>query len=179
MEEFFLLYKNELGYTLVVIIVLLIIQYILKKTANKVGKRQDMNITRTRLMFKYINFLVVFIAVFLLFLSWGFNFSQLALVFSSVFAVIGIGLFAIWSILSNLTSGVIMFFSFPYKIGDKIQIHDKDFPIEGIIEDIKAFHLHLRTTEGRLVTYPNNLIIQKAVSLIQKNAQLDEGKDAL
>lgn len=72
-----------------------------------------------------------------------------------------------------------MFFSFPYKIGDKIQIHDKDFPIEGIIEDIKAFHLHLRTTEGRLVTYPNNLIIQKAVSLIQKNAQLDEGKDAL
>lgn len=179
MEEFFLLYKNELGYTLVVIIVLLITQYILKKTANKVGKRQDMNITRTRLMFKYINFLVVFIAVFLLFLSWGFNFSQLALVFSSVFAVIGIGLFAIWSILSNLTSGVIMFFSFPYKIGDKIQIHDKDFPIEGIIEDIKAFHLHLRTTEGRLVTYPNNLIIQKAVSLIQKNAQLDEGKDAL
>lgn len=179
MEEFFYHYKNELAYTLVVIIVLLIARFGLKKTADKVGKRQDMNIARTRLMFKYINFLVVFIAVFLLLLSWGYDLSQLALVFSSVFAVIGIGLFAIWSILSNITSGVIMFFSFPYKIGDKIQIHDKDFPIVGIIEDIKAFHLHLRTMDGGLVTYPNNLILQKAVSLVEKNARIDEGKDAL
>lgn len=179
MEEFFYQYKNELSYTLIVVIVLLIIQFGLKKTANKVGKRQNMNIARTRLMFKYINFLIVFVSIFLLLLSWGFDFSELALVFSSIFAVIGIGLFAIWSILSNITSGIIMFFSFPYKIGDKIQIHDKDFPLEGIIEDIKAFHLHLRTMEGGLVTYPNNLILQKAVSLVEKNARIDEGKDAL
>lgn len=179
MEEFILQYKNELGYTLIVILVLLLVRFALKKTANKVGKRQDMNIVRTRLMFKYINLLIVLIAFFLLLFSWGVELQQLALVFSSVFAVIGIGLFAIWSILSNITSGIIMFFSFPYKIGDKIQIHDKDFPLEGIIEDIRAFHLHLRTKETGLVTYPNNLILQKAVSLIEKNAQIDEGKDAL
>lgn len=180
MEDFFFNYKNELGYTLIIIIVLLVVQYVLKKTANRVGKRQDMNIARTRLMFRYINFLMLFIAIFLLMIAWGFKFRELALVFSSVFAVIGIGLFAIWSILSNVTSGVIMFFSFPYKIGDKIRIHDdKDESLEGIIEDIKAFHLHLRTMEGELITYPNNLILQKAVSLIEKNARIDEGKDAL
>ena len=101
---------------------------------------------------------------------------------SSVFAVIGIGLFAVWSILSNITSGVIMFFSFPYKIGDEIKIHDKDFPVIAIIEDIKAFQIHLRTSEGELITYPNNLILQKAVSLVKKDAFIDspdEGKDAL
>ncbi|HET8809652.1 MAG TPA: mechanosensitive ion channel domain-containing protein [Flavobacteriaceae bacterium] len=180
MEDFFFNYKNELGYTLIIIIVLLVVQYVLKKTANRVGKRQDMNIARTRLMFRYINFLMLFIAIFLLMIAWGFKFRELALVFSSVFAVIGIGLFAIWSILSNVTSGVIMFFSFPYKIGDKIRIHDdKDESLEGIIEDIKVFHLHLRTMEGELITYPNNLILQKAVSLIEKNARIDEGKDAL
>ena len=52
-------------------------------------------------------------------------------------------------------------------------------PIEALIEDIKAFHLHLRTDEGELITYPNNLILQKAVSLIQKDVFLDEGKNAL
>jgi MscS family membrane protein len=63
-----------------------------------------------------------------------------------------------------------MFFSFPYKVGDKIQIHDKDFPLEGIIEDIRAFQLHLRLDNGDLVTYPNNLMLQKGVTLIEKDA---------
>jgi small-conductance mechanosensitive channel len=99
-------------------------------------------------------------------------------VFSSVFAVLGIALFAIWSILSNITSGVIMFFSFPYKVGDKIKIHDKDFPIEAVIEDIRAFQLHLRQDNGDLVTYPNNLILQKAVTLVEKDA-IDDGSDAI
>jgi small-conductance mechanosensitive channel len=179
MEAFFQLYKSELFYTLIVVVVLLIVQYGMKKTANRVGKRQDMNIGRIRLMFRYINFLMVLVALFLLLLVWGYDFKDLGLVFSSVFAVIGIALFAIWSILSNVTSGVIMFFSFPYKIGDKIRIHDKDFPEEGIIEDIKAFHIHLRTSEGELITYPNNLILQKAVSLVEKDAKVDEGKEAL
>lgn len=72
-----------------------------------------------------------------------------------------------------------MFFSFPYKIGDTIKIHDKDLPVEAMIEDIKAFHLHLRTQEGELITYPNNLILQKAVSLIEHNRRYEEGKEAL
>ena len=130
-------------------------------------------------MFKYINILIILIAIFLMSFAWGVGLSELALIFSSTFAVIGVALFAIWSILSNITSGIIMFFSFPYKIGDTIKIHDKDLPIEAEIEDIKAFHLHLRTSEGELITYPNNLILQKAVSLIETHRAHDEGKDAL
>jgi small-conductance mechanosensitive channel len=85
---------------------------------------------------------------------------------SSVFAIIGVGLFAQWSILSNITSGVILFFSFPFRIGDFIKIHDKDFPIEAQIEDIKAFHTLLRTKEGELLTYPNNMLLQKGISIV-------------
>ncbi len=86
---------------------------------------------------------------------------------SSVFAVIGIGFFAQWSILTNITSGVIMFFTFPYKIGDYIKIHDKDFPYEGFIEDIKAFHMIIRTGKNEIITYPNSLLMQKGVSIVQ------------
>lgn len=179
MYEIFSSYRNEIAYTVVTVIILLIIQLILKKAAHRVGQRGEIHITRTRLMFKYINILIVLIAAFLLSLAWGVGIAELSLIFSSVFAVIGVALFAIWSILSNVTSGIILFFSFPYKIGDKIRIHDKDMPIEAIIEDIKAFHLHLRTLEGELITYPNNLMLQKAVSLVEKDFLTDEGKDAL
>ena len=100
----------------------------------------------------------------------GAKFEDIAVIFSSVFAILGIALFAVWSILSNVTSGIIMFFNFPYKIGDKIEIHDKDFPIKAIIEDIRAFQLHLRLDNGDLVTYPNNFLLQKAVTLVEKDA---------
>ncbi|MDT0690660.1 mechanosensitive ion channel [Salegentibacter sp. F188] len=169
----------EVIYSIAIFLLLLILQFFLKQAAKRVGERAEINITRTRLMFKYINILIFILAVFLLSIAWGVGWAEFSLIFSSVFAILGVALFAIWSILSNITCGVIMFFSFPYKIGDKIRIHDKDIPIEAIIEDIKAFHLHLRTLDGELITYPNNLILQKAVSLVEKNARLDEGKDAL
>lgn len=178
LEEYFFTYQRQITFTIITLIALTIFQFILKKMAQKVGRKSDIQVTRTRLMFKYINILVILIAVFLLLLSWDYKLSDLSLVFSSVFAVLGVALFAIWSILSNVTAGVILFFSFPYKIGNKIKIHDKDLPIEAIIEDIKAFHLHLRTADGELITYPNNLILQKAVSLVERE-QSDEGKAAL
>ena len=179
MYEIFFNNKNEIIYTSVIVVLLIIFQFILKKAAHRKGLRSEISITRTRLMFQYINILIILIAIFLLAFAWGTDLKELSLIFSSVFAVLGVALFAVWSILSNITSGIILFFSFPFKIGDKIKIHDKDAPIEAIIEDIKAFHLHLRSIDGELITYPNNLLLQKPVSLIQKNVYLDEGKDSL
>lgn len=178
MEEFFIKYQRQIIATAITIFSLYLFRFLLMKTAEKFGRRSEIQVTRTRLMFKYINILVIIIAAFLLLPSWGIGIGDLSLLFSSVFAVIGVALFAIWSILSNVTAGIILFFSFPYKIGNRIKIHDKDMPVEAIIEDIKAFHLHLRTSDGELITYPNNLILQKAVSLIEKDLE-DEGKDAL
>lgn len=179
MLDFFLSHSREVIYTIALIVLLVIFQVALKTATHKVGKRTEINITRTKLMFKYINILVSLIAFFLFSFVWGMGLGELSLIFSSTFAVIGVALFAIWSILSNVTSGIIMFFSFPYRIGDKIKIHDKDMPIEAVIEDIRAFHLHLRNEDGELTTYPNNLILQKAVTLVQKDVYLDEGKDSL
>ena len=93
---------------------------------------------------------------------------------SSVATVIGVAMFAQWSILSNITSGIILFFSFPFKIGDVIIIHDKDFPEEGEIEDIGAFHVTLRSKEGETVIYPNNLFFQKGISIIKKTSNFND-----
>jgi small-conductance mechanosensitive channel len=179
MTDFFYSSQYQIIYTIITLLALWILQYIMKKAAEKVGDRSNIHITRTKLMFKYINILITIIAAFLLSLTWGYDAQEIALIFSSVFAIIGVAMFAIWSILSNITAGILLFFSFPYKIGSRIRIHDKDLPIEAVIEDIRAFHLHLRTLDGELITYPNNLILQKAVSLVEREYHADEGKDAL
>lgn len=170
---FFEKYQFELITTGFLLIFLLVIRFILTMVITKVSRKHGINLARIHLMNRYVSVTLFILALLIVPFIFGTDMKDLALVFSSIFAVIGIGLFAIWSILSNITSGIIMFFSFPYKVGDKIQIHDKDFPLEGIIEDIRAFQLHLRLDNGDLVTYPNNLMLQKAVTLIKKDA-IDE-----
>ncbi|RRO25103.1 mechanosensitive ion channel domain-containing protein [Flavobacteriaceae bacterium 14752] len=167
MRTFFNDNQSEIILTIAIIVSLVILRFVFKKAAVGIAKRREVNVQRTTLIVRYINTLVTFAVLFAILLIWGIEPSQVALVFSSVFAVIGIGLFAIWSILSNVTAGVILYFYYPFKIGDKIKILDKDFPLEAVIEDIKAFQIHLRTDEDELVTYPNNLILQKSISLIK------------
>ncbi|MAB49004.1 mechanosensitive ion channel domain-containing protein [Winogradskyella sp. MH6] len=170
MYSFFTTYKDELIYTFIVLIILLITRAIIVVAVNKIGKKSGTTEARAALIGRYVTVTLVLLALLIEAFILGARTSDITLVFSSVFAVIGIALFAIWSILSNITSGVIMFFSFPYKVGDKIKIHDKDYPVEAIIEDIRAFQLILREDNGDLVTYPNNLILQKAVTLMKKDA---------
>jgi len=163
-------FTKELIYTSIVLVILLAIRFLLNIAIKKIGRNSGVNEVRIKLICRYVTVTLVIIALLIEAFIFGAEFRELAVVFSSVFAVLGIALFAIWSILSNVTSGIILFFSFPYKAGDKILIHDKDFPIKGVIEDIRAFQLHLRLDNGDLVTYPNNLMLQKAVTLVQKDA---------
>lgn len=179
---FFEIYKTELITTIIILLILFTIRIIANTVIRKIGRNSGINDARIKLICRYVSVTLLFIALLIEAFVFGAELKELTLIFSSIFAVIGIALFAIWSILSNITSGIIMFFNFPYKVGDKIEIHDKDFPIKAIIEDIRAFQLHLRLDNGDLVTYPNNLILQKAVTLVKKNAIddfLDDGSDAI
>lgn len=170
-------YKNELIISGFFLLSILIIRFIINFTISKVAKKNGIIKARIRLMCRYVTVALFGLALIVEAFIFGAELKEMAVIFSSVFAILGIALFAIWSILSNVTSGIIMFFSFPYKVGDKVNIHDKDFPVEAIIEDIRAFQLHLRLDNGDLVTYPNNMMLQKAVTLVEKDAMDEIGEN--
>jgi small-conductance mechanosensitive channel len=168
MENFFETHLQELLSSLILLIGLLITKFVTTKAIRKVGKISDLNKSRTKLIIKYTSVGITVIGFVALLIIWGVKLKDLSLVLSSFFAVLGVALFATWSILSNVTAGIILFFSFPFKIGDKIKIQDDDFPLEAVITDVRAFYIELKTDEGYLVTYPNNLFLQKGVALISK-----------
>lgn len=174
MLTFFQNHQNELLVSLIAVILFILIRFIIIKTVRRIGKMSDINLVRTRLVSRYISFGLGLITTVAIVLIWGVNIREIGLIMSSVFAVIGVALFATWSILSNVTSGIILFFYFPYKIGDRIRIQDKDFPEEAIIVDIQAFNINLLKDNGELLTYPNNLLLQKGVVLIQKQVVSDD-----
>ncbi|MBU2901848.1 MAG: mechanosensitive ion channel domain-containing protein [Maribacter dokdonensis] len=178
MKEFINEHYNELIYSLIVLLVILILKFLFTTAVRKVSKISDFNPVRTNLIIKFINIALTIIAIVALTFVWSVNYQDLGVMLSSVFAVIGVALFAQWSILSNITAGVIIFFSFPFKIGNTIRILDKELldPDNAdldkfVIEDIRAFHLHLRRSNGEILTYPNNLVLQKGVILISTYQQ--------
>ncbi len=88
---------------------------------------------------------------------------------SSIFAVLGVTFIAQWSILSNITASFLIFFVFPYRVGDRIKAVDKDEDICGEIQEISMFHVLIKQDNGNLLTYPNNQILQKTVLKQAKN----------
>lgn len=159
-------YTHEMLVTGILITVLIFLRIIVDKLIRRYAKTTHILEHRTNLVIKYIHIFINLFIIISLIVIWGVQTKDIFITISSITTVIGVALFAQWSILSNITSGMILFFSFPFKIGDTIKIHDKDFPIEAEIEDISAFHVNLRTKEGEKIIFPNNLLLQKGISII-------------
>jgi len=157
--------------TFIVLFIYFILRFISNKLVLKYATLNEILEHRTNLVIKYINLILGILALISIVIIWGVKKDQILLFISSIFAVVGVASFAQWSILSNITAGIILFFSYPFKIGDKIKIHDKDFPVEGEIEDIKAFYVVLKSSNGEMITYPNNLLMQKGISVLKNNSE--------
>ncbi|TRW24405.1 mechanosensitive ion channel family protein [Flavobacterium zepuense] len=159
-------YSLELWRTGIVLVVFIILNFIITKLTKRYAKASHLSEHRTNLIAKYIDFLMFGLFCVVIIAVWGSKSTDVFTFIGTALTIIGVAFFAQWSILSNITSGIILFFTFPFRIGDVIRVHDKDFPIEAQIEDIKAFHTLLRTREGELITYPNSLLLQKGVSIV-------------
>jgi len=108
------------------------------------------------------------LAVVVIAAIWGVNQSQLILFISSFLTVLGIAFFAQWSLLAKVTAGLILFLNHPLRLGDRIKIMDKDYNIEGRVDDITYFFLHIRMDNGEKITIPNSVVLQKTISIMTK-----------
>jgi len=166
--SFFTEYSVQPTSSALLFAVILLSQTIISELARRYARLSHILESRTNLVVKYISILFWIIAIVGLIVIWGVKTENIITTLSAVITVIGVAFFASWSILSNVTAGIILLFLFPFKIGDVIRLHDKDFPIEAEIIDIRAFHILLRTTDGELISYPNNILLQKGVSILGK-----------
>ena len=165
---FFNDFTREVIATGILLVSVMVLRVIVSKLVRRYAKSSQIMERRTKLVIKYIHLLINILAAFGIIIIWGVQTKDIFIALSSITTVVGVAMFAQWSILSNITSGIILFFSFPFRIGDVILIHDKDFPIEAKIEDIRAFHVYLKSKNGEMIVYPNNLLLQKGISIIKK-----------
>ncbi|MBK5721648.1 mechanosensitive ion channel [Dysgonomonas sp. Marseille-P4677] len=162
------LLKEHLPHIIASAVIILLMpssKYIIRKIVRKYGVITLKTEPRILQITQVINILINLTCLIILAIIWGVQPQNMLVALSSIFAVIGVAMFAQWSILSNITAGIIIFFTAPFRIGDEIQILDKDYPLDAVIENVLTFHTHLRTREGELIIIPNSLFLQKIVSV--------------
>lgn len=158
-------YLPQIIASIITILLLIFCRYILSKLIFKSGRILRMPELRVVQIKQVVYILLNIVFIFTIAIIWGVNPDNILIGLSSIFAIIGVAFFAQWSILSNITAGIIIFFTAPFRVGDRIQLVDKDMPINATIENIHTFYTHIRTEEDELIVIPNNLFLQKIVAI--------------
>ena len=148
---------------LLALVIWLVLSRALAISLRQVARRKEVNTYRLKTLSRFMQILLFLSVVILALMAVGVNSHQLFLAASSLSAVLGVALFAQWSILSNITASMVIFFSYPYRVGDRIEVVEKDLDLVGVIEEITLFNVLIRHDRGDLIVYPNNMLIQKAV----------------
>ena len=151
-----------IGYIVTHLIINTFINSTLKKTHIQRGRRKF--IVKAVHLFSFLTLIILLSAV------WGLEQNEIAVFVGTILTALGIAFFAQWSLLSNVTSSLLLFFNHPIRIGAKIKVLDKDYPFEGEVTDLTYFFIHLKTISGEIITIPNSLLLQKPVSIFESNS---------
>ncbi len=158
---------QSIGLTLLLLLAHALLRRIIRKSLLALAQTKQVSENRVIYVAHVFHFLQGCATLLILAGVWGLDFSRLVVLASSFFAVLGVAMVAQWSILSNITASITIFFAFPYRIGDRIRILDKDDSVTGVITEIGLFYVRVRDDNGDLVTYPANLILQKPVRRLE------------
>lgn len=161
--------EREVKFMLMILafIGLMILIYLTKKYINRFIKKKGIEIHRRKIILQVFFFSYYILFAFAVILILGISMNDFIIFSSSVLAVIGVSFFAQWSILSNLTAAIILFFNHPVRIGDRIKILNKEFDYTGKVLDITNFYLLIETEEDKKrITIPNTVVLYTGIELL-------------
>lgn len=162
-------YKIQIIETIVVILGYFTAYYTTKIFINNSLKQTHLQRGRRKMIIKAVHLVSFLAASIFLSAIWGLKQNEIAVFVGTLLTALGIAFFAQWSLLSNVTSSLLLFFNHPVKIGDTLKVLDKEYPFEGEVTDLTYFFVHLKSANGEIITIPNSLLLQKSVSVVEKN----------
>jgi small-conductance mechanosensitive channel len=146
-----------------------IILYLIFKTfINNFLKKTRLERSRRKMAIRVVQLFSSIATIVLLMGVWGFKQNEIALFASTILTALGIAFFAKWSLLSNITSSILIFFNHPVKLGDYIRVLHKDYHYEGEVTEMNYFFVHIKTDANEIITIPNSHFFEKSFSVTDK-----------
>ncbi len=160
-------YKIQIIETLLVLGVYIISYFIVSSVVNRALKKTRFERGRRKMAIKAVQLFTSIGALILLTGIWGLKQNEIALFASTILTALGIAFFAQWSLLSNITSSILIFFNHPVKLGDYIKVLHKDSDYEGEVTELNYFFVHIKTKNNEVVTIPNSHFFEKSFSILE------------
>lgn len=140
---------------------------ILRKISSQVVLRRALeysfDMARSEFIIRIIRVSINISFLIALGIIWEVSLKGISLYLASLITILGVGLVANWSIVSNITASLILFFFFPFKIGSRVKILDGDNSVQGTVLNLSLFSINLELEDGTEAFYPNNVAIQKGI----------------
>jgi len=168
------IYYTKITESIIVITLFVVIRIVTNHFINKTIIDKVVQKSRSQLIRRAINFILLTISFSLLMVIWGVKQSELTVFIGSILTIVGVAFFAQWSLLSNITSSIIIFFAHSVKIGDAISIMEtKDYEIRGEVLNIGLFFTKIKLIDSEdEIILPNNVFIIKTIR--KMNLLMDE-----
>jgi|TARA_R110000737_G_scaffold161270_1_gene189123 small-conductance mechanosensitive channel len=158
-------YLVQIVESLSVLAIVFLLRYLFQKSTRKMALTLHLNPDRKRLMAQTVNTFLSILGIIALIAIWSIDTKELIFFISSLITALGIAFLAQWSVLSNITASMVLFFKHPLRIGEPIKILDKDYPISGKLLKISLFFMHIELENGEHITIPNNIVLNKIISV--------------
>jgi small-conductance mechanosensitive channel len=155
-------YKLQIIETLVILGIYILLYFAFKIIINNFLKETRIYRGRRKMAIRTIQLFTTITAIILLTGVWGFKQNEIALFATSILTAFGIAFFAQWSLLSNITSSILIFFNHPVKLGDSIKLLHKDYQYEGEVIELNYFFVYIKTRDNEIITIPNSHFFDKS-----------------
>ena len=152
--------------TFVILLAGLLLQKLLQKTIDRyvrkyrLAHRRNLAMHKTKTVFVYICMVIGIV------LLWGVALENVWVSIVGLLGLIAIGFVAVWSILSNVVAGILLFFNQTLRIEEQIELLPDG--IGGKVLDINSFFVIIVDEEGNKFHVPNNFFFQRYVKHIEK-----------
>ena len=160
-------FNIQITETLIILGCYLILYFIFKIVINNFLKKIRLERSRRKMAIRSVQLFSTMTVIVLLTGVWGFKQNEIVFFVSTILTVLGVAFFAQWSLLSNITSSILIFFNHPVKLGDYVKVLHKDYHYEGEVKEMNYFFVHIKTNENEIITIPNSHFFEKSFSVTE------------
>jgi len=151
---------------LIAIVIGVIVERVLAALVSRFGKRRALDPSHIHLIKLIIRWLIIIVLVIVVAGIFGIGAQSIWISLGAFIAMMLVGFFAAWSILSNLLAFLIIMVVRPFLIGDKVTVMPEN--IAGKIIDINLLYHKLKTEEGDEILVPNVTFVTKSILVSSK-----------
>lgn len=153
--------ETQIIYTIIILALIFIIYPLVYNIFGKLFQKGKIGEHKKIILKRSLNLIVFTIAIISLTLVWGFKLENIWVSITSILALVAIGFFAVWSLLSNIIAGILLFLARPFKIGNHIEIIPEK--IKGKVLLIGSMFTILDDEKKGTIHIPNNIMFQKII----------------